>query len=212
MRAASEKRASEAIDPQTWRMLVESANCASLLAVIRSRMGNGLKARMEPEDVLQESLLQAWRDRGAASFASARAFRAWLLTIIDHRLRDIAEHVQAKKRGGAAGEFNGVAWFEPSGSTTPSRMASHREQAAAMLDALEGVPGEYRPVVQLRLFQQRTLHQIAEELGLTLAIVRSRLRRGAEIYRLRLRAAGIGRSTLRSRDQSAHPRANPASP
>lgn len=201
-------------DAATWQRLVESANCASLLVFIQSRLGPALKARLEPDDILQESLLQAWRARESARFDSNRAFRAWLLTIIDHRIKDSADRASAQKRGGAlngAPGTNADLANEPSGSTTPSRLALHREQAAAMLEALHGVPQEWREVVHLRLFHQLTLQQIAEQLSVSLAVVRGRLRRGAEVYRQRLRAAGIGRSTLRSTGSCAPDRADPAS-
>jgi len=173
-------------------------------------MGPTLRARVEPEDILQESLMQAWRDRAAARFDSARAFRAWLLTIIDNRIRDAAEHAGAKKRGGGADTNHLEGGVEPSGSTTPSRLAAHREEAAAMSTALAGVPAEWREVVRLRLFHQLTLNQVGEQLGISLAVVRSRLRRGAEVYRQRLRAVGIGRSTLNSGAPGAFRGTDPA--
>lgn len=206
---------SPSVDAAGWQRLVESANCASLLIVIQSRLGPALRARVEPDDILQESLLQAWRDRAGARFDSPRAFRAWLLTVIDHRIRDLADSANALKRGRgtvsvplAPGSEPG---FEPSGSTTPSRLAVHREQAAIMSEALAGVPAEWREVVHLRLFHQLTLNQIGEQLGISLAVVRTRLRCGAEVYRQRLRAAGIGRSALNSVAPGAHNGTDPAS-
>lgn len=203
------------LDAGSWPRHLEGANCASLLVVIRARLGPGLLARLQPEDILQESLLQAWRDRDGAEFQSPRAFRAWLLTIIDHRIRDAAERATALKRGGSAGVASmlaeGPGGLEPLGSATPSRVAVYREQAAVMSEALQGVPTEWREVVHLRLFHQFTLNQIAEQLGMSLAMVRTRLRRGAEVYRQRLRAGGIGRSTFRSTTTSALHGTDPAS-
>ncbi len=198
-----------------WRSQIEGANCASLLVVIGARIGPALRGQLQPEDILQESLLQAWRDRGRAQFQSARAFRSWLLTIIDHRIRDAAERAATLKRGGAGGVAAPTGLkpleVEPSGSTTPSRVAAYREHAAVMAVALQEVPPESREVVHLRLFHQFTLQQISEQLGLSLAVVRARLRRGAEVYRQRLRAGGIGRSTLCSTGLSARDGTDPAS-
>ncbi|MEK6703215.1 MAG: RNA polymerase sigma factor [Planctomycetota bacterium] len=203
------------MDPASWQRLIDAANCASLLVAIETRLGPVLRARLQPEDILQESLLQAWRDRAGAQFQSPRAFRAWLLTIIDHRIRDAAESAATLKRGGTPSAPSrppgSPAVLEPSGSTTPSRVAAYREQAAVMAEALQGVPQEWRDVVHLRLFHQLTLDQVAEQLGLSLAMVRTRLRRGAEIYRQRLRAGGIGRSTLRSTISGAPQGTDPAS-
>jgi RNA polymerase sigma-70 factor (ECF subfamily) len=195
----------------SWEELVEAANCASLLVVIESRLGAAMRARIQPEDILQDSLLQAWRDRESVRFDSPRAFRSWLLTIIDHRIRDTADHLSARKRGGLAASPGASLGPEPGGSTTPSRIATQKEQAAMMSEALNAVPPEWRDVVCLRLFHQLTLQQVAEQLSLSLAVVRTRLRRGSEVYRQRLRAAGIGRSTLISAAPRAFDGADPAS-
>lgn len=183
-----------------WERLVESIGPASLLVVIQSRLGPSLRGRMDPEDILQESLVRAWRGHADAKFASPRAFRAWVLKIIDHSIKDALRSSGAIKRGGgrkhvAPGSWGSIA--APS-SRTPSRLVRHREQAAAMSDAIERVPPDLREVVRLRLFNQLGLEQIASELGLTMTEVRSRLRRGADLYRRRLREAGIGRSTRNS--------------
>lgn len=201
------------LDVASWQRLIDAANCASLLVAISTRLGPVLRARLQAEDILQESLLQAWRDRANAQFQTPRAFRSWLLTIIDHRIQDAAESAAALKRGGPATSrpAEGPPAFEPSGSTTPSRVAAYREQAAVMTEALQGVPPEWRDVVRLRLFHQLTLEQVALQLGLSLAMVRTRLRRGAEIYRQHLRAGGIGRSTLHSTISSTPRGTDPAS-
>lgn len=182
------------IDTVAWCQMVDAANAASLLVVIRAKLGPRLLATYTPEDVLQESLLQAWRDRAGATFETAASFRAWLLTIIDHRIRDLAEHDSAKKRGGGQSPARMNDAPEPSGSTTPSRLAIFREQAAAMIDALERVPTDCREVVRLRLFHQMPLAMIADQLQLGLGAVRFRFRAGAAVYREHLRDALISRS------------------
>lgn len=179
-----------------WERLVESVGPASLLVVIQSRLGPSLLGRIDAEDILQESLVRAWRGYASAKFASPRAFRAWVLRIIDRRIKDALRSSGAIKRGGGRKHVAPGSWgsIATPGSGTPSRLARHREQAAAMSDAIERVPPDLREVVRLRLFHQLGLEQIATDLGLTMTEVRSRLRRGAELYRRRLREAGIGRS------------------
>lgn len=196
----AEMSISPGASPGEWERLVESVGPASLLVVIQSRLGPSLRGRLDPEDILQESLVRAWRGHANAKFASPRAFRAWVLRIIDHRIKDALRNSGAIKRGGGRKHVMPGSWgsIATPGSGTPSRLARHREQAAAMSDAIERVPPDLREVVRLRLFHQLGLEQIASELRLTMTEVRSRLRRGAELYRRRLREAGIGRSTRNS--------------
>lgn len=174
--------------PQAWDNLIETIGPASLLVVIESRMSRNLLRRITPEDIWQESLMHAWRDRAQFVWNGPKPFRSWLLTIIDHRIHEAVVRESAQKRGGpdSPGEIpiSNLATDKdsqppcPLSSTTPSRVAIYREQAEAMRAALEGLPDELRQVVQLRLFEQRTLEEVATDLGITLAAVRYRFARG----------------------------------
>lgn len=183
--------------PRAWEGLIASVGPASLLLIIESRMGPVLRARLAPEDVLQESLLLAWRDRASHQWRGLRAFRSWLLSIIDHRIADARDHAGALKRGGAvqhrpiAGQDGAGATHrdpdpEPWLSTTPSRVASLREQAAAMRDVLDSLPDDVRTVVRLRLVEQLQIVEIAAQMGIGESAVRHRFRRGAELFRYRM--------------------------
>jgi RNA polymerase sigma-70 factor, ECF subfamily len=193
--------------PHVWEQLVEAVDPASLLVVIDRRMGAGLREVQTAEDILQEALLHAWRDRARLEWRGIASFRSWLLTIIDHRLQDVADQNSAAKRsaGGPTvplsvlvdgGTTTSPELDFPAGSTTPSKLASYREQAAAMHTALEGLPEELREVVRLRLFEQCPLEEIARRLDLGVEGVRHRFRKGSELYERRLRAALGSRSSI----------------
>lgn len=131
--------------PGAFDDLVQSAGPASLLVVIESRMGRLLRERTSAEDIFQEALLHAWRDRRRCEWRGKKSFRAWLLSIIDNRLRDATAFESARKRGGGASTVPldarvGDASDDsstggsptPIASTTPSRLALYKETAAAM--------------------------------------------------------------------------------
>lgn len=186
--------------PASWDALIDSINPAALLVAIESRMSHSLKKKLSAEDVFQETLLHAWRDRRSVAWQGPRAFRSWLLSIADNRIRDLADREFAQKRGGDAvivpfhhagtGDATTKAGSESLAgmtSTTPSRVAIRREQAAAMSAALTALPEDVREVVRLRLFEQLTMEEIASRLGIGLSAARHRFRKGAEEYQTRLR-------------------------
>ncbi len=186
-----------------WDRAVEECDPASLLVVIASRLGSrGVTA--EAEDVLQESLCRAWAARDRVEWRGPRAFRAWILTIIDHCISDLGRRAAVRResplssRAGDSGDgFGGIGLA--AGSSTPSRRASYREQAALIAEALGALEPETRDIIVQRLLMQRELEQIAETLGVGVGAVRHRFRTGCESYRRELRRAMGQRASQSSR-------------
>ena len=191
---------------QVWQRLIEAVEPASLLVVIDRRMGTSLRAEHTAEDILQEALLHAWRARSQCEWRGIKAFRSWLLTIIDHRLHDLADRASTARRSnghaimslspvdhGQSTTSAGDALLPPA-STTPSRVAMYREQADAMAASLARLPEDLREIVRLRLFEQRPLEEIAARQNLGVSAVRHRFRKGSEQYVRMLRSALTSRS------------------
>ncbi|MCB9883234.1 MAG: sigma-70 family RNA polymerase sigma factor [Planctomycetes bacterium] len=180
----------ESDDPGVWNRLVESVGPASLLLVIDSRLGPMLRGKLNAEDVLQDALLHAWRDRASCAWTDLGGFRAWLLGIIDHRLLDARDYYSAQKRRVDREQpiqraLPGLGTWrdEPIRTTTPSRLAMHREQAEVMRASLENVPSDWRDVVRLRLFEGKSVTQVASELGIGDSAAKHRYRKGIDCYR-----------------------------
>jgi RNA polymerase sigma factor (sigma-70 family) len=186
-------------DPRDWERLIESLGPASLLVAIEGRMSAELSARISAEDILQDTLLHLWRDRERIEWRGEKSFRSLVVSMAIHRIQDAADSAAAAKRGGGraplsldgsdAGGRDAARKHAPVRSTTPSRVAMHRERADCLRRALESLPSDLREVVRLRTFEQMPLAEIAAHLRIGLSAVRHRLRRGSELYAERLRAA-----------------------
>ncbi|MBI5849452.1 MAG: hypothetical protein HZB39_00205 [Planctomycetes bacterium] len=183
----------------TWDSLIEYVNPAAMLVAIRGMLGERLASRIEPDDVWQETLAIAWRDREKLQWQGRPAFRRWLLEVARNRILDLADVEGAEKRGAMlrvtglpSGSGSGVglapAFFA---TTTPSRVASDRELAARLQSALDEVPGEWRDVVRLRLFEDLSMAEAGACLGLGEEGARYRFRHGLEAYRRALRRARV---------------------
>lgn len=183
--------------PEDWERLLEALDPDALLVVIELRMSRSLRVRCEPADILGQALLHVWRDRHQFEWQGFAAFRSWVLQIIDHRIHDAADREGAQRRGGSMHQHRLDADSSTSSclagwpralsrSTTPSRIASLRDQAAAIVAALAELPEDCREVVQLRLIEGRSTAETARALHLGESAVKHRLRRGAAIYRAAL--------------------------
>jgi RNA polymerase sigma-70 factor (ECF subfamily) len=181
-------------DATEWGRLVESLDVASIFVVIGSWLSPRLRAEVTAEDIWQETLWCSWRDRDQHEWRNLAAWRAWLLSIAKNRVRDTGRLIGRTKRGGdhQIAPFSmlgtdSVSSLLPPGSTTPSRVAGFRERARAMETALQGLDEDLRAIVQLRLFEEIPMREIATQLGLPLSTAKERLLRGVTRYRNRLR-------------------------
>ena len=85
-------------DAAGWDRLIEGIDPASLLLVVESWLGQHLNRHAGADDVLQEALLMAWRDREQHRWQDLRRFRAWVLQIARNRVLDLAKHAGRQKR------------------------------------------------------------------------------------------------------------------
>lgn len=181
-------------DPAEWGRLVESLDAATLFVVIRAWLGPHLLGQITVEDIWQETLGMSWRDREQHEWRGLSAFRSWLLSIAQNRIRDVGRNLARQKRGGgrqtatfsALAGADSVSALLPPRSTTPSRVAGHRERAQAMENALASLQPDLRAVVQLRLFEEVPMRDAAARLGIPLSTAKERLLRGVRLYRSRL--------------------------
>lgn len=182
-------------EPATWTRLIDSLDVASIFVVIGSWLGPRLRSHVAVEDLWQETLWLSWRDREQHDWRGLAAFRVWLLSIAQNRVRDAGRNLGRQKRGGDAetapfstlNSGESVSALLPPGTTTPSRVAGHRERALVMEHALQSLDPDLRTVVQQRLFEEVPMRDIAARLGIPLSTAKERLLRGVRSYRFRLK-------------------------
>lgn len=190
------------LDQVSWDTLVEALGPASCIVVIDSWMGKAVTSQVSPEDIWQEALFLAWRDRDQHEWRGVRAYRGWLLEIARNRIRHHARRASAQKRGGGAapalfsemGLEEGVTLGSllPYGSTTPSRVAHTNEQALRMRTAMAELPDEQSEVLRMHLFEEREMTDVAAALDIGLSAAWYRFRAGSEAYARLLGGDGGG--------------------
>ena len=189
-------------DPARWEEIVRSMNPDAMQVVIGSSMSKKLREHCSPEDIWQETLTHAWRDRAQHRWESPNAFRAWLFEIARNRIREIARGLAAEKRGagertkrfselGRSSSSTSVAANLPLDSQTPSRIVSKDERRAAAREAVASLPADVRDVVRMHLLEEQTMEAIAAKLGIGVSAAWHRFRKGSEML-ARLLPGGIG--------------------
>jgi len=146
-----------------------------LAGFIRVRMGPELRARVAPEDVLQETLLEAARKVDAFEPRGPAAFYGWLVEIARYKLAEARRASRALKRARQTPLDSAVA---PGVTSTPSRHAERTERAERLAAALERIDGTRAEAVRLRYLEGLSVADAAARMGCSEPALKSRVARG----------------------------------
>ncbi|MCB9878446.1 MAG: sigma-70 family RNA polymerase sigma factor [Planctomycetes bacterium] len=154
-----------------------------VLLFIRLRLGQGLRARFDPQDVLQEVFTHAHRDLARFDTAGTsdpeRGFVHWLCALAEHRIRDLAAYHRARRRDPAreARDVTAVLRELHRSGHGPATSLVRREQRDRLGAAIDALDDADRAVLLMRFFEGLTLEQIAERSGQSPSSVRRALGR-----------------------------------
>jgi RNA polymerase sigma factor (sigma-70 family) len=159
-----------------------------MLVVIAGAMSRSLRQHCSPEDIWQETLAHAWRDRAQHRWQHERAFRAWLFEIARNRIRETARRIASEKRGAGHAERRASdlsvsigSGLHPADSISPSRVFFRGERKEAVLQALSELPPDLHEVLRMHLLDGLTMEAVAERLGIGLSAAWHRFRKGSEM-------------------------------
>ena len=145
--------------------------------------------REDAEDVLVEALLKAYRHLD--QLQDPVAFRAWLAQIA----RRVCWHLKEREAllpllqlSTLEDEGREIAGDKP----TPEAELARRQMKQMLDDAIAALPEIYRAVYRLRDVEDRAGDEVAHQLGISRAAMKSRLHRARELVRQHLDAALAG--------------------
>jgi RNA polymerase sigma-70 factor (ECF subfamily) len=144
-----------------------------------------LHGRVDPSDLVQETMLEAFRDFGQFRGGTEAELLAWLRRILLHNLAGLVEkHLKAKKRD-ARREVplhRLVAEMEESSEKIDAALVSRgtsagtrnrrREQVALLADQLARMKADYREVIVLRNLEGLAFEEVARRMGRSTGAVR----------------------------------------
>ncbi len=157
-----------------------------------------LRSKLDPSDIVQQSMIQAYDAWNQLRGVSEGERLAWLKTIVArnvlHALRDFRRAKRDICRemsleavvDASSARLEG--WLS-GGHSTPSRCAERAEQLLQIASAVENLPPGQRDAVMLFYWQGCSLAEISENLGRSLSAVVGLLHRG--VTRLREQFSGL---------------------
>lgn len=148
-----------------------------LRSLASQRLGCRLGGRVSPSDLVQETLLAAWKDFSSFRREDAPQFSVWLRTILLRKISAAAAlHLNTSKRD-MQRERHVVSLVGSSvvhvteglqgREETPSKIVSAGEDTRRIQQLLTRLPEVYRMVVQWRNLEGIQFNEIASRLGKT---------------------------------------------
>jgi RNA polymerase sigma-70 factor (ECF subfamily) len=169
-----------------------------LYLLARSHISPQHRVRLDPSDVVQQTLLDAHQKQGQFRGSTEGERLAWLKQILANNLADAVRGLVRAKRdisrerpldqqiGDSFSRADGwLAAVQPS----PSQQAVLAEELLRMADALGRLPEAQREAIMLHHLQGLPLAEVAEQLGRTPAAVAGLLHRGLKGLRVLMAAS-----------------------
>ncbi len=143
-----------------WRALEACRDYLQLVA--RRGQWSSKGGRSATSDLIQETIVGAWRNFSQFRGRTPAQLRAWLRAILVHASLNARRRIHEARieSGGAAGDIPGT-------TTSPSQAADRNASQAAVDAALAGLPQRSRRAVHLRLWDRRSFVEIGAELGIS---------------------------------------------
>jgi RNA polymerase sigma-70 factor (ECF subfamily) len=150
-------------------------NEGPLRSLIDIQLGQGLRSRVEVDDLLQDTLLRAFQSIGHFKGETPAALRTWLGGIAHNAVIDCARKLTSKKadyrrevplsaeRGSS---FGGDGSPElPSPSPSPSRLLRREERLDRLLGAVQTLSPDHRQVILLTLIERLPPPELAQRMA-----------------------------------------------
>jgi RNA polymerase sigma-70 factor (ECF subfamily) len=163
-----------------------------LLVLARRHLGGSAGPRLDASDVVQQTLMDAHRDRAQFRGQTPAELAAWLRRLLACNLAD-AERAQVRGKRDIRREQALEAALADSSvrlegllaahGSSPSQHAAHKEDVLRLADALDALPEAQREAIVLHYWQDLPVAEVAERLGRTPAAVAGLLQRGLKALR-----------------------------
>ncbi len=163
-----------------------------LRLLARLQVDPRLRSKLDPSDVVQETLLRAHEKRGQFRGTTAAEMAGWLRQILANNLAQHARRFGSRRRDlalerslEAAVEHSSArleAWLAASDGG-PGSAAERNEQLLRLAAALARLPEDQCAALELRYLQEMAVADIMRETGRSEAAVSGLLRRGLKRLR-----------------------------
>lgn len=158
-----------------------------LRLLARAELDVLLQGKVDPSDVVQQTLLEAYQARDRFRGKSEAELAAWLQRILAHNLADVVRRYNTAARdvvlersleASLAESASRLDVWLADERSSPTQQVLRQEQLGRLYEALMKLPEDQRIAVEGKHLHGLSVEQIGQEMGKTEAAISGLLRRG----------------------------------
>jgi len=182
------------MDPAGWAPSLERFR-SYLRLLARLQLDPRLRAKLDPSDLVQQTLLQAYQALPQFRGQSQAELAGWLRQILARNLANATRDLTRAKRDVARERSLEATLAESSArleawlaaeQPSPGQLADQNEQLLHLAEALAGLPDAQREALEQHYLQGRPVAEVAQHLGRSTTAVVGLLHRGLQRLRSQL--------------------------
>jgi RNA polymerase sigma-70 factor (ECF subfamily) len=163
-----------------------------LRLLARAELDVLLQGKIDPYDVVQQTLMEAYQVRDQFRGKSEAELVAWLQRILAHNLADVVRRYSTAARDLAMERSLEASLVESASRldvwladerSSPSQQVLRQEQLGRLYEALMKLPEDQRIVVEGKHLHGLSVEQISQQMGKSEAAISGLLRRGMRSLR-----------------------------
>ena len=139
-----------------------------LAVLVHFKLSERTRTFAEVDDIVQETLLRAFRDIQHFSYQAPGSFLRWLSSIADHAIVNRVRYQGRERRAGEQVPFrseSNPAGPDPADTKTPSRLLAQQEAVERLLGRLAALPEDYRRAILMAKIEGLSTAEMAVQLG-----------------------------------------------
>jgi RNA polymerase sigma-70 factor (ECF subfamily) len=175
-----------------------------LRAKLLRQMDPTMRSKLEPEDILQQVYLEAFRAIGHFNYQGKDSFLRWLYAILDRKLidehralraerRDVRREVKAMPAHTQQTTYIDLMARIMAGGASPSQDVRKDEALGVLTACLAALPDHYREVLRMRFIEGRPVADVASSLQRSIGSVHMICHRALRLLREQAELHGITR-------------------
>ena len=177
-----------------------------LRARLLRQMDATMKARIEPEDILQQVYLEVFRAIHQFDYQGKDSFLRWMYAILDRKLidehralraerRDVRREVKPAPPSAQQTTYVDLMARLIAEDGTPSQVVRKDEALAVLSACVAGLPEHYREVIRMRFIEGRPVADVAKELDRSIGSIHMICHRALRQLREQAERLGLARES-----------------